>query len=122
MFTLIPNLPPYTIGVTATGEITKDDYTTVLEPALQKLVDAEWKGINLLLVMKTEMKNFTPAAWLEDIKVNINYFLKWNKLAIVTEAAVMEKITTVFGVIVPGEAKAFPMDELKEAKAWVSEP
>ncbi len=122
MFTLIPNLPPYAVGVIATKKITKEDYTAVLNPALQKLVDADWKGINMLLVMKADMKDYTAGAWLEDVKVNVKYFLKWNKLAIVTDEETMEKITATFNVVVPGEAKAFAMSELEAAKEWVSEP
>lgn len=121
MFTLIPGLAPFTVGVTARGKIIKKDYTDVLLPALKK-VSAEWKGINMLLVMETDMKNFTLNAWLEDIKVNANYFFKWNKMAIVTDGSVLDKITAVFGTIVPGEAKAFSLDEVEQAKEWVNTP
>lgn len=121
MFSLIPGLAPFAVGVTARGKITKKDYTDVLTPELKKVL-AEWKGINMLLVMETGMKNFTLGAWVEDIKVNASYFFKWNKLAIVTDGDTLDKITAAFGVIVPGETKAFSLKEVEEAKAWVNTP
>lgn len=121
MFTLIPDLPEYTVGVVARGKITEDDYKKVLTPAL-KNVSAAWKGINLLLVMETGLENFSAGAWLQDIKINLAYFLKWNKLAVVTDGAVMEKVTTAFGLIAPGEVRSFAPGRLDEAKSWVSTP
>ena len=121
MFTLISGLPPYTVGIIARGDVTADDYKEVLEPALKK-VSAEWKGINLLFVLETSVKNFTAGAWLQDVKINMQYFLKWNKLAMVDHSPVLEAITTAFDFIAPGEVRTFHNPQLEEAKKWVSSP
>lgn len=121
MFTLIPGLPDYAVGVVARGRITEGDYKKVLTPALKNIA-AEWRGINFLLVMETGLENFSAAAWLQDIKINLAYFLKWNKLAVVTHGAVMEKVTRAFGLIAPGEVRSFAPERLDEAKAWISAP
>ncbi len=121
MFTLIPELPSYAVGIIAQGEITADDYKNVLEPALKNVL-AEWKGVNLLFVLETDVKNFTAGAWLQDIKINTQYFLKWNKLAMVDHNSILEKITTLFDFIAPGEVRTFSAAQLEEAKEWVSTP
>ncbi len=121
MFEAITGLPPFAVGVTAQGEVTAEDYETVLLPALKKATE-EWKGVNLLLVMQTGLKDFTAAAWMEDAKTNIGYFLKWNKMAIVTDEKKLKKITRLFGFIIPGEAKTFSTNEIEAAKAWISVP
>lgn len=121
MFTLINGLPPYAVGIVASGHVTADDFKTVLVPALEKTTE-EWKGINLMLVMQTELKNFSLGAWLQDIKTNLAYFAKWNKLAVVANDNVLETITKAFSVIAPGEAKTFSDVQLEEAREWISSP
>lgn len=121
MFTLIPGLPAYAVGILAKGNITADDYKKTLEPALKEAT-GEWKGINLLLVLQTELKNFSAGAWLQDIKINTAYFLKWNKLAVVDHSKALKKITAAFDLIAPGEVRTFTADQLEEAKDWISTP
>lgn len=121
MFSLISGLPSYAVGITATGDITSDDYTDVLQPALQKAA-SEWKGINMLFVLQTDLKNFSPGAWLQDLKINAAYFFKWNKLAVVDHYDALKKLTAVFNLVAPGEAKTFTAEQVEEAKEWVSTP
>lgn len=118
---LMSGLPPYAVGVVARDKVTAQDFKDVLEPALKK-VTAEWRGINLLLVLETDVKNFTLGAWVEDLKTNAKYFFKWNKLAMVDHSKVVEKVTSAFDLIAPGEARTFPSAQLAEAKEWISTP
>lgn len=119
MLTRIDGLPSHVLGLKATGEVTKSDIENVLIPGLDALVEAYGK-INYLLVLETEVKNFTIGAWLQDAKAGITNFLKWNKIAIVTSEKGVEKFSDVFGVVVPGTSKGFSPDELEEAMAWVA--
>ncbi len=121
MFVLMEGLPPYAVGIVAQGKITAGDYKQVLEPALKKAL-AEWKGVNLLFVLQTDMKRFTLGAWLQDVRVNAQYFLKWNKLAMVDHGSVLTKLTKAFDYVFPGEARSFSAVQLEEAKQWVSAP
>ena len=121
MFTLIPELPPFAVGIVAKDEVTAEDFKDVLEPAIEKAL-AQWKGINLLFVLETGLKNFTIGAWIQDVRINTRFFLKWNKLALVDHNPVLEKIAEAFDLIAPGEARTFSAAELEEAKRWISEP
>ncbi|MDB5247778.1 MAG: hypothetical protein JWQ40_2172 [Segetibacter sp.] len=121
MFCLISGLPSFAIGIKLQGKVTKEDFENVLIPALKK-ASAEWKGINLLLVMETEFRNFTAGAWLNDAKVNVRYFLKWNKIGMVTKEESIRNTFGLFDFIIPGEVKMFSYKELQEAKDWISEP
>lgn len=121
MFTLIDGLPPYAVGVTARERITKDDYEETLLPALKKAA-AEWKGINFIFVMETDFSSFSLGAWLQDIKVNVQYFLKWNKVAVVSEKDGLDLVTRVFFLLSPGETKIFSLADLEVAKEWIATP
>lgn len=120
MLTPINGLPDHVFGVTASGEVDKTDMDTVLLPGLQQLVDKN-DEIYYLLVLLTDVGNFTAGSWVEDMKAGIKHFTKWKKIAVVTDQSGVEKFTDVFTVMVPGQSKGFKLSELEAAKAWVSE-
>lgn len=121
MFTLIEELPPYSVGVIASGQITGVDYKTILLPAL-KTASAELKGLNFLFIMETDFTKFSLGDWLSDIKINARYFGKWNKVAVVSENDGLDVLTKVFGLIASGATRTFTLAELAAAKNWVSAP
>jgi hypothetical protein len=121
MMTLIPNLPSNTVGVKATGEITKEDFNSVVMPAVDALGKRTDK-INYLLLLETDISHFEPGAWIKDAIMGFKHLFKWNKVAIVTDQKAVEKFTDIFSYAVPGEYKGFSTTELEEAKAWVSAP
>ena len=119
MFSLMNDFPETVVAVKATGTVDKNDFETVLIPALQSLVDRFGK-INYLLLLETDISNFTLGAWVDDAKLGLKHFTKWNKVAIVTDQKGVEKFSDVFGYVVPGEFKGFTLSELEEAKRWVN--
>jgi hypothetical protein len=119
MLEIINDLPAHVLGVKATGEVSASDLETVLLPALQKQAD-QFDSINYLLVLETSVKNFTPGAWLQDMKAGLKNFSKWNKIAVVTDETLVEKFTDLFTIAVPGKSKGFTPTELADAKGWVA--
>ena len=115
----ITDLPPFVFGITATGTVTSDDIEQVLLPGLQNLVD-NYNEIYYILVLETEIKNFTAGSWLQDMKAGIKHFTKWKKIAVVTDEAGVEKFTDVFSIAVPGESKGFKLAEYDDALSWIS--
>lgn len=76
--------------------------------------------INYLLVMETDIQNFTAAAWWEDFKLGLKNFTKWKKVAIVTDQKGIEWFSDVFRHFIPGESKGYKLSELEDAIQWVS--
>lgn len=72
-FTLIEDWRPFAMGIIAQGEIKGQDYKSVLEPKHKKVL-VEWKGINLLLVIQADMKDFNLDAWGRMQKSTLNTF------------------------------------------------
>lgn len=120
MISIIQDLPSHVLGVTAENQIDADDMKNVLLPALQQKVD-EVGEINYLLVLNTDVSNFTAGAWIQDLKAGIKHFPKWNRIAVVTDQTAVEKFTDLFTLAVPGKSKGFTHAELEEAKLWVAE-
>lgn len=115
------DLPQHVLGVRAVGTVTKDDYEQTLVPALEKAA-RENGEINLLMLFETEVGNFTYAAWMEDAKLSLKHFSKWNKIAIVTDQTVIEKASHFLSFVSPAEAKGFRVSDIEIAKAWVAAP
>ncbi|MFI5161526.1 MAG: STAS/SEC14 domain-containing protein [Sphingobacteriales bacterium] len=120
MLQFINDLPDDVVGIRATGEVDKDDYERVLIPRMEELAKRQGE-INYLLVLETDVQNFTIASWFEDFKLGLKNFSKWNKIAVVTDQASVEWFSDVFSHFIPGESRGYKLSELDEAIAWVSE-
>ena len=116
----IRGLPEHVVGIRATGNITKDQYDQVFIPAIEK-VAKEHKNINLLLLLETDIGDYSGGAWVKDMLTGFKYFSKWNRVAIVTDQKFVEKATDMFSAIVPGEYMGFSIAELEKAEMWVEE-
>ena len=110
--------PDNVVAFRAIGEVTKDDYKTVVAPAVQQLVDRT-KEINFLFLIDTEIENFTAAAWKEDVMLGLKNLGKWNRAAIVTDSEDTISFTNGFSYIVPGEFRGFKKEAFNEALNWV---
>ena len=115
----IKDLPPHVAGIHAVGKVTGEDYEKVLMPLFDEYLQT-YKGINYLLVLETDVSNFTLAAWWRDFKIMVKYYRKWNKIAVVTDKSGVEWFIDVFMRVIPGQSKRFPLDKLDEAIKWVS--
>jgi hypothetical protein len=119
MLSLLHDLPLTVVGVKATGLVQKKDYDLVLKPAMEDLFKRHGR-VSLLLQIETDLDNYTMAAWLEDAKLGLRYFAKWNKVAIVSRNKNVKWFTDTFGLLVPGTYKGFMLTDLVEAKRWIS--
>jgi hypothetical protein len=114
----IIDAPDNVAAFRATGEITQDDYKTVVIPAVEKLI-AQIDEINFLFVIDTEIKNFTAAAWMEDVMLGLKNLGKWNRIAIVTDSENVIYFTNGFSYIIPGEFRGYKKATFNEALNWV---
>src|SRR5690606_28052779 len=118
MVEIITGLPEGMVGFRATGEVDKKDYTTIIEPAVDELEERTGK-INFLLLLDTDISNYTPGAAFRDFLLGLKHFTKWHKMAIVSDQEGVNKFTDIISVVIPGEAKGFTKNQLEEAKAWL---
>jgi len=120
MIEVIHGLPAYVTAFRATGIVTRDDYTKIINPRVKTVADTFGK-INYMLVLNTALKNYTAGAWIEDALLGLRHFTKWKKLAIVTEKDEIKKFTDIFGKMIPPETKGFKMQDIVIAKQWISD-
>ncbi len=119
MLQLIEGLPENVVGIRAVQQVTKDDYEKIVFPALES-VHKKFKKMNLLMVLETSVANYTPGAWVDDLKAGLKYFSNWHKIAIVSDQKMVQVITDAVSVVMPGECKGFSLAELPTAQLWVA--
>jgi hypothetical protein len=118
MITLLDNLPDAVLGIEASGEIGRDDYTQTLEPAFDKHLQRYGK-VRLLYVLDDE-HDFTVGALWEDEKLFDRHPLSFEKIALVTNAKGVRGLVRTFGWMIPGDVRLFATGELEQAKGWVA--
>jgi hypothetical protein len=121
MIERLDEVPDGVIGLRASGKLTKDDYASVLEPALKEAIA---DGDARVLFVLPDFDGLEAGAWAEDVKTGFDAEFrnrsKWKRLSLVTDVAWIAKSMRMFAWLAPGEVKVFPMDELDQARDWVA--
>ena len=121
----IEGLPDNAIGFTAKGDVTVEDYETVLIPAVEEKLKTHEK-VRLLYHLGNDFKKFEAGAMWEDTKVGLAHITDWEKIAIVTDVNWIQQAGKIFGFAietmnVPGNVKVFHNHELDNAIEWIGE-
>lgn len=119
MIEQIHNLPDNMVGFRSSGEVTQDDFKLV-KTKVSQLVEKTGK-LNYLLFLDNSPADFTFGAWVQDALLGIKNITKWNRAAIISDSETVDKFTTFFSKIMPGEFKVFHKNDLERAIEWTSE-
>ena len=117
MITIINDAPENVAAFNATGDVTKEDFENLVIPYVKNKVE-QFDELNYLLYLDTDLSNFTMGAWLQDALLGIKNLSKWNRAAIVTDKEGVQNFTNIFSVLMPGEFKSFPKENLYNALYW----
>jgi hypothetical protein len=117
MLNAIADLPPGVIGFEVSGKLQTEDYRDVLLPALQK---AAANGEVRIVIVLPKFDGATGGAIWQDLKMGVEHWRAWKRIAVVTDVEWMIHGVDWFGWMTPGEVKRFPLAERAAAVAWVS--
>jgi hypothetical protein len=122
MIERIEEMPAGTIGLRASGKLTREDYQEVLEPALREGVES---GELRLLFMMPDFDGLEPGAVIDDVQTGLRTWVRdhsaWKRFAFVTDVEWLARTMRAFAWLAPGEVRVCGMGELEEAKRWVAE-
>lgn len=119
MVDVITDVAPHVTAFRVSGTVTREDYELVIKPLVDKMAKTEDK-IHFLLLIDTDISNFTSGAILQDLWVGLKNITKWHRMAIVSNQKMVQNFTDAASFPLPGEAKGFPIAQLEEAKTWVA--
>lgn len=122
MIERLTDMPPGTVGFRVVGEVEREDYDKVLTPELNRALEAG--PLRTLYVIET-LDEIEPAAMWADTKLGFDLAVRhrdaWVRSAIVTDIHWMARATRLFAWMIPGEVRVFPLAELEQAKAWITD-
>ncbi|WP_042374189.1 STAS/SEC14 domain-containing protein [Streptacidiphilus neutrinimicus] len=119
MIEKLENLPEGVIGFKIHSRLSGEDYEQVLSPALASAAEAG--PIRCVLVIE-EFHGMTADALKDDVKLGLEHLRGWKRIAVVTDIAWIGNLTNLFGWMIPGETKVFPLSSLPSATAWAAAP
>jgi hypothetical protein len=117
MITELSDLPVGVIGFEVTGTIRAEDYRDVVLPALER---AATTGEVRFVVVIPDFHGMSGGALWQDLKVGIEHFRVWKRIALVTDIEWMDRMTSMFGWMTPGDVRHFPLAQREDAIAWAA--
>lgn len=120
MIKVLTDFPDNVAAFACHGQLTKDDYKTVLEPHIEeKLV--RHKKLRAYTEIAPDFTGTDPGAYWEDMKFGFSHFFDWERAALVTDVEWMSRATQFFSFLMPGEWRTFPYAEASKAREWIVE-
>ena len=113
----LDGMPSGVIGFEATGTLRAEDYRDVVLPALERAAAA---GDVRFVVVIPEFHGMSGGAVWQDLRVGVEHFRAWKRIALVTDIAWMGQVTTLFGWLTPGQVRHFPLAQRDDAIAWAA--
>lgn len=114
-------MPAGTVGFRGEDELTEEDFTEAIGPALREAV--ETGGVRLLLV--------TPPSFgsgdVKDVAQRVQHLPglghrnDWKRVAIVVHSAMLRRTARFWSGLVPVDTKVFSPDEEPAARDWLTE-
>ena len=105
------------VAVRGSGEITKDDYLSVLVPAAKDAFVKHDK-IRVLYLIEDDAE-YEAGAMFEDAMLGVKHLLGWERVAVVTDVEWIRKAMTGFQFLLPCPVKVFHKAHLDDAKNWI---
>ncbi len=116
------DMPAGTLGFRVAGDVKREDYDRVLVPDLKGAMESG-EGLRTLYLIE-DLDDMEAGALWADTKLGFDMGVRhrgdWERSAIVTDISWMVHAMKVFGWMVPGETRVYPVAELDAAKAWVA--
>lgn len=114
----LDDLPEGVIGFEAVGEIHSTDYKETLRPALDR--GAASGGIRLVYVIGDRFDSYSSGASWQDSKLAFEHHGSWKRTALVSDLDWVRHVASLFGWMVPGDFRLFPLAERESAIAWAA--
>jgi hypothetical protein len=113
----IDGLAAGVIGIRAVGQFTVDDYSTVIEPTVDRLM-ASHEELRLLLHLGPDFTGFGEGAWGE-VTDQIRH-AHFRRGAVVTDVGHIRTEVNVLKWVLHGDVRTFHNDEYDKAVHWVA--
>lgn len=119
MIELLKDFPQNVVALSAAGQVTKEDYEKVLVPAVERAL-AQNEKVRLYYQIGADFTGMDPGAMWADTKVGMGHFLRWERIAVITDVEWIKLSVTAFGFLMPAQVHVYTTAEADSAKKWIS--
>jgi hypothetical protein len=119
MIRLLRDMPSGVLGLEAVDDVEKEDYANVIRPAVEAAL-AEHGKVRLVYLLGPEFDDYEGEAVWEDLKLGGRHPAAFERVAVVTDARWAAPALRMLSLLLPGQARAFPLAELGAAKSWAA--
>ena len=119
MIETLSGFPDNVVGFRASGHVTRQDYETVVIPA----VEAAFKqhpSLRLYYQLDSDFEGMGPGAMWEDFKVGMEHVRHWERIALVTDVDWIGSAMKVFSFLMPGDVRLFSLSDADQAREWIT--
>ena len=119
MIELLKDFPGNVVALSASGQVTKADYEKVVVPAVERAL-AQHDKVRLYYQIGSDFAGIDASAMWADAKVGMGHFLKWERIAVITDVEWIKLSVTAFGFLMPAQVNVYSNAEADAAKKWIS--
>ncbi|WKA51245.1 STAS/SEC14 domain-containing protein [Planococcus liqunii] len=116
MLAFVPSKDTETIAMEFNGKATQEDLEKFDKVTQEKF--GEKGGFNVYLVVH-DFDGASAKAMFEEVKIDVNRWSQYNKLAVVSDKSLLGAIAEFAGYLPGVQAKHFDMDEMEAAWEWI---
>jgi hypothetical protein len=121
MLKLLEGFPDDVLAVEGAGEVTAEDYRTVMVPQMLEKMSRH-KSLKLFYHLGGGFAGMSPGALWQDAKLGLGHWSGWGRLAVVTDTGWIADAVRLFGPLFHHPVRAFPDAEFDAARRWLTSP
>lgn len=118
MIEALQGFPDNVVAVACKGQVTRYDYETVLEPAVEQAL-AQHDKVRVYYQIGADFTGFEPGAMWEDFKIGMGHLSRWERVAVVTDVDWIGQGVKMVSFLIPAEVRIFRASEASKARDWV---
>jgi len=120
MIESLQDFPRGVVAFTGKGQITKQDYETVLIPSVEEALKQPGK-LRLYYQIGPDFSGMEAGALWEDFKIGVEHRLRWERIAVVTDVDWIQYTIRAFAFTVPATVRLFSLSDEAQAREWITE-
>ena len=119
MLATLPDAPANVLAFRAVGSVHADDYRTVLDPAIDRVI-ADGGTVNLALVFGDDFDGYSFGALWQDARLESKPATSWGRIALITDHTAVAEIIHAIAFLLPCELQIFRTSAKDKAMTWAS--
>ena len=119
MLKILDGFPDNVVAASSIGRITRQDYETILIPRVEATARRHAK-LRCYYEIGADFAGMEPGAAWEDFRVGVEYWTRWERVAVVTDVAWIAHLVHALRFLMPGEICVFPLSDGEAARAWIA--